>query len=326
MNKLAKQNNKIELLSDEKYIDGFQLLSTSTENKRNISGWIINNGKEALRLPKWQMAQWWTHNDFIKSNYIQISDTKYQYKNDSRTLILDEDKGELTMELNSYVEYMHKLGHSRTGNEGWSHFLIEQSFEKAAKLVDCEKIIVTFDFKINECTNLDLFQLIPAASFLFYMTITHPKNGDTAYQSGENDNDFFWFGLPIFDSREDYVKGYYHVDSGFTGATNKLIYSIPGTKFLKEKIQYGKQYHVEIDILPYLHEAYKFGKENGALKNSSFEDLVVNYMNLGWELPGSFKVSSTISNLQISIIKKRCKHEEKNTKCAMRDYNDTNFR
>ena len=37
------------------------------------------------------------------------------------------------------------------------------------------------------------------------------------------------------------------------------------------------------------------------MQNSSWDRLVLNYMNLGWELPGSFESGITISELSVRI-------------------------
>ena len=165
-------------------------------------------------------------------------------------------------------------------------------------------------FVINKANNMDKNQAIPCAQLLWYFTITDQKNGDTSYESGKWDggtpNQFMQFGLPIYDSRYDFIEAYQHADSGFVGATNTIIYNISNREYFNEKLIIGKKYSICVDILPYLKKAYLYGAENGAMDNCEWADLVINYMNFGWELPGSFDTSVTVSKLSV-------KYEEKQT-------------
>lgn len=295
--------NSFEILRDTKFETGFDLMTPDTNNGRTLSKVIDYNGKAKKVEGKrpWQMAQWWTPFDFKDALY-SFDKSKHIYQNQSRRLEVNTTSGELTMELNSKEEYFHKLGHSRKGDENWSHFLIEQDIENAPRLIDLDHVFVNLEFSINQSLDLDVGQAVPCAQITWYFTIADVKNGDSSYQSGNND--YFWFGLPLFDSRFDFVEPYKHVDSGFVGATNKLIYSTGSKILLNEKIQLGKIYTVSLDILPLIKQAYLYGYSNGAMAKSKWADLVLNYMNLGWELPGSFLASTTIKNISIKIQRK----------------------
>lgn len=301
-----------EILKDTSFETGFDLMTTSTTNGRALSAYLDYNGeaKDSNITPHpWQMSQWWTPYDFKNANFKKNNDGSFEYENESRHIKVNLKEKELTMDLNSYTEYQKLFGHSRNGNENWSHLLIEQNIENAPKIIDLKHVYASLEFSINEATDLDPGQNVPAAQFLWYFTITDPKNGNTAYESenGGKRNQFMWFGLPLYDSRYDFVESYTHADTGFVGATNTVIYSISNRNYLNEKIQFGKTYKIELDILPYIKEAFLYGFSQGAMENVEYSDLVLNYMNLGWELPGSYKASATIKNLSTKIIKKEGK-------------------
>ena len=61
----------------------------------------------------------------------------------------------------------------------------------------------------------------------------------------------------------------------------------------------GQKYTIDIDITEYLQQAFIYGVQNGYLTNCKWQNMKIYYMNLGWELPGEYKVKSTISNLDI---------------------------
>lgn len=306
-----------EILSDTAFETGFDLLTTSTTNGRKVATYLNYNGeaKKQDETPHpWQMSQWWTPYDFSNSTFTKVSDGVYDYKNESRHVLINNKEKELTLELDSNAEYQKLFGHSRNGDENWSHLLIEQNIKNAPHIEELEHIYINLDFVINKCENLDANQKVPAAQLLWYFTITNPTNGDTAYESEVNGkrNQFMWFGIPLFDSRYKFVPEYTHTDTGFVGATNTIIYSISSSNYLHDEITFGDSYHIKLDILPFILDAYNYGKDNGALDDVALSDLVLNYMNFGWELPGSFSASATIKNLSTIIVKKGESSNEKN--------------
>ena len=297
-----------ELITDRNFETGFDLMTTSTENGRTVSR-TLDYGGEAKKTETrpWKMAQWWTPFDFANAPMQKTDAGSYIYENESRVLEVNPKKGSIMLQLNSYKEYMEKFGHSRVGTENWSHFLIEQDFVDAPKLTDLKHVYVHLKFRIFPNNDLDPDQAIPCSQITWYFTITDVRNGDTGYQSGNNDNDFFWFGLPIFDSRYPFLSPYQHVDSGFVGATNRLIYSLGSDTYFDTPVQVGEERILELDILPYIKQAYLYGFDHGAMQNSSWDRLVLNYMNLGWELPGSFESGITISELSVRIERRDAK-------------------
>ncbi len=298
-----------EILTDTSFKTGFDLMTTSTNNGRVFASYLDYNGeaegKETSPHP-WQMAQWWTPFDFKDAVYTKSGERIHEYRNESRHVKVDTNNGELTLDLNSNLEYQKLFGHSRNGDENWSHILIEQNIKDCPKLTDLESFYVELEFCISKCENLDPEQKIPAAQLLWYFTITDPKNGNTDYESEVDGvrNQFMWFGIPLYDSRYDFVEQYAHADTGFVGATNTVIYSISNRNYFSEKLEIGKRYKIRFDALPFIREAYLYGVGNGAMENVSYTDLVLNYMNFGWELPGSYDASATIYKISAKIVRK----------------------
>lgn len=298
-----------EILTDTSFKSGFDLMTTSTLNGRAFAAYL-NYGGDATNQEDsphpWQMSQWWTPYDFKDATFSKSADGVYEYTNESRHIKVDTNNGELTLDLNSNIEYQKLFGHSRNGDENWSHILIEQNIKNCPKLFNLENVFVELEFCINKCENLDPDQNVPAAQLLWYFTITDPKNGNTDYESEVDGktNQFMWFGIPLYDSRYDYVEQYVNVDSGFVGATNRVIYCISSRNYFSEKIQFGKTYSIYLDILPFIKQAYVYGLNHDAMENINYDDLVLNYMNFGWELPGSFDASATIKKISTKIIEK----------------------
>ena len=291
------------LIADNDFSQGFKLLEPRTDGKRVFCP-NINYGGEADGEPVWEMSQWSSPYNFKNATFSKENDT-YKYQNECRSCVVNPSEKEITINLNSWTEYDTLYGHSRTGSEGWSHFLLEQSFPDPVKIVDAKSIYAKCEFCINKVIDMDPSQPIPCAQLTWYFTVTDVRNGDPAYQSGDNTNDFMWFGLSTYDSRYEYLPENKMVDQGFDGATNKLIYGMDSRVVLNnQKIEIGKTMTINIDILPYIKNAYLYGIAYDALINSDLDDLTLNYMNIGWELPGSYDVSLTLKNMSVMVEEK----------------------
>ena len=63
-------------------------------------------------------------------------------------------------------------------------------------------------------------------------------------------------------------------------------------------------YEFTYDALPKVKEAIEEAQKLGALKNVKAENLTINYMNFGWEVPGTFNVSATVEEIDIIYVAK----------------------
>lgn len=293
--------NSIELLEDPTFATGFNLLGISPViDGRTIQKKLDYNGEcEESDRVVWYMGQWWTPYSMVNANY-SYRDGIHVYETPSRTVEVNpSDSGYLHTELNSDIEYM---GEPRVQGQSWTHLLIEQFFSDSVKMSELESLILTLDVSVEQVVDLngdDYDPNLHAAQFLWYLTLKNVvPEGSTQEEVGTG-GDYLWFGIPIYDSRVDFVAHSAHVDQGAAGTTNKLIYSMSSSNYFDEVIQMGKTYHVQIDVLPFVKDAFIYAINNNALVNAQFENMEIGYMNFGWELPGSFDVSSTIRNMSI---------------------------
>lgn len=302
-----KDQNSIELLEDPTFSNGFNLLGVSpVEDGRTVYK-HLNYGDSVSSddEPVWFMAQWWTPYDLLEGTYRKV-DNVHIYETESRKISINpENDGYLRIDLSSKKEYGEE---DRAPGESWTHALIEQNFKETVGMSELKSLIVTLDFTIHYVNNLHEEEAydpnMHAAQFLWYLTlqnvVAEDSNPDEVGQRG----DYLWFGIPIYDNRSDFIPQTAHIDQGAAGTTNKLIYSMSSSNYFDEKIQFRKQYQIEVDVLPYLKDAFLYALSNNALINAQFENMQIGYMNLGWELPGSFEVASTIQNISIRATKK----------------------
>lgn len=297
---------KIQLLSDNHFQTGFHLLGISPViDGRTFYRHIDYNG-EALKSDRtiWQMAQWWTPFNVLDATYEKKNGTHF-YKTPSRLIGVNPEEGKLIMNLSGSKEYK---GGTRTGmGEPWSHFLIEQDFEKSVSINELSKLNAKLTFNIESVKDLNGKAYDPnlhAAQLVWYFVITDVGLGDGKYIGYGDFKEFFWFGVPIYDSRHTFIDASMHVDEGGVGTTGRLIYSISNKNYLKEPIVFGKQYTFEVDILPFVEKAKAYALENGYLKKHDKAAYQIGYMNFGWELPGAFDVKSYIKDLNVEAVLK----------------------
>ena len=306
-----KLRREDSLLSDSSFKNGFGLFSPETTTAHVEDRLIDYNGEaetdfynpEADHSYYWTMCQWWTPYNFVNATYSKNADT-HVYENESRRLEVNPNEGSLHMELNADMEYEEKFGGPRDPAASWSHFLIQQNFpsELVKSPSTFEDLYVEMDVTIEESTYLGEGQPLGAecAQLLFYFCLFNRVPADSNPEEVGVNGTGMWFGVPIYDSRYDYVDRYIGGDTGFVGSTNRMIYSIPSQSYMgRGPVEMNHTYKIRIDVLDLLKEAFIYGVKNDYLPNCLWNNLYLTYMNFGWELPGQYKVSSTLSNLDI---------------------------
>ena len=306
-----KLRREDSLLSDSSFKNGFGLFSPETTTAHVEDRLIDYNGEaetdfynpEADHSYYWTMCQWWTPYNFVNATYSKNGDT-HIYENESRRLEVNPNEGSLHMELNADMEYEEKFGGPRDPTASWSHFLIQQNFpsELVKSPSTFEDLYVEMDVTIEESTYLGEGQPLGAecAQLLFYFCLFNRVPADSNPEEVGVNGTGMWFGVPIYDSRYDYVDRYIGGDTGFVGSTNRMIYSIPSQSYMgRGPVEMNHTYKIRIDVLDLLKEAFIYGVKNDYLPNCLWNNLYLTYMNFGWELPGQYKVSSTLSNLDI---------------------------
>ena len=306
-----KLRREDSLLSDSSFKNGFGLFSPETTTAHVEDRLIDYNGEaetdfynpEADHSYYWTMCQWWTPYNFVNATYYKNGET-HIYENESRRLEVNPGEGSLHMELNADMEYEEKFGGPRDPAASWSHFLIQQNFpsELVKSPSTFEDLYVEMDVTIEESTYLGEGQPLGAecAQLLFYFCLFNRVPADSNPEEVGVNGTGMWFGVPIYDSRYDYVDRYIGGDTGFVGSTNRMIYSIPSQSYMgRGPVEMNHTYKIRIDVLDLLKEAFIYGVKNDYLPNCLWNNLYLTYMNFGWELPGQYKVSSTLSNLDI---------------------------
>ena len=298
----------IQLLRDRSFSTGFYLREWTTVNGGPVVRRLDYGGTAQGSTQIWTMARWWDPFDFKNAVETQSGDS-YRYEDESSYCVIKPGQGEMTMHLNSYTEYQEKFGGSRSdATQNWSHFLIEQNgFAQSVTLAGLKSLTAKLTFSIDQCDLLDEENYNPnmhTAQLFWYLTLTNITDEGATDQGTYGD--YIWFGIPLFDYRYKKIEEYKNIDAGVEGSTNKLIYSMCNDQYLPvsddQGIEIGKEYTIEIDILPYMKDAFVYAVTHDCLVGADASRIHINYMNFGWELPGSFEITSIIKGMSLTAV------------------------
>jgi len=292
-----------EVIEDQTFSTGFKVMGPSAaENGRTVFKLIDYLGTVDAEQAKWMMARWNCPDGFnTEDSTEEYVDGKYVYTDSSKVVKVNPETGYLYLELNSSKVYEH----TRQSGEGWPHILIEQNFSELYKIADATQIIAKISFTLNKVENKipqgEYREDLHAAQFLWYFTLANDVAEDADPALVGKRGDYIWYGVPLYDSRHpEGMDASYNIDRGFSGSTNKMIYSMPTTAYLPP-VEIGVKYQVEVDILPYMKQAFETAQRNDCMQNVKFENLVFYYMNLGFEIPGTYDMAATIEKLSVQF-------------------------
>ncbi len=310
-----KVNDKgfVELLGDLNFSRGFSVtLFHANSSNGNLAGYLNYDGAKAEGDSLWRMAQWGCTNDMVVDGSFERNGSVITYSDGGKFLQVDTSKtGDITLGIKGSEEYTKdadgNIRERTDGTENWPHILIEQSVN--ADTSDCKHLYMDVEYKVTKCESLvdrEKYPLDPnlnAAQFQWFITLADMNPDSESY--GQS----MWFGFSMFDTRAlgATPSGLASYDGGKEDSTGLFIYmvslqSVAGQQSNSVNIPtsvVGKDVRVKVDILPYINQALKIARQNGAMKGASADQLLIGSTNIGWELPGNYDVEVDISYLNM---------------------------
>ena len=280
--------------------------------------------KEGLPLPEWTLLQFSTRYPFhditnssphlvgdeFNYRFTDMGNGKYKYENYSKNIIIDTKTGEYSLGLQASRCFVH--GDREQGQE-WPHWCIQRKIydqpdpPKQCHIASSQSLMVTLDVKINyyedfmgERANPDLH----SAMCVFYLCV---DNRDPVTKKF---TDRLWFGIPVFDNRYPVSSQASFPDVGTKDtATEQWIFNISAAEFFS--LDYNLQTpggqvilnewrSIKVDVLGKIHEAFQNAQTNGYMTSSKWENLYINNMYCGYEMPGTYDMDMSFKNLDIT--------------------------
>jgi len=297
------------LVNDTSFINGFNVKKSkySKQYDKKLNVHFNPNKKESTT---WNISQWNRADAYdLTSNYTftTLEDGSYEYKNEARTLRFNNERKEYFISLDTSLEYISDYGRPYLEKEGeWSHFLLDTYFTKRY-LNTYDDGFVSFDFTLNECkykglNTIDKKGFHGASQIFMYLRVI----GTTTNKQER----MMWVGIPLYDARYTSTIPYISADSGHVGSTDDLIYSVSSSEIIPQSKFTGlilnNTYHVNVNYTNLIKRAYEYAKTlpdgKCCWKDVSYESMYVLYFNYGFEMPGAYKMSATMANLEFKYV------------------------
>ncbi|MBP7053047.1 MAG: hypothetical protein KBE65_18740 [Phycisphaerae bacterium] len=286
------------LFADMQFRRGFLLSYPDSSRGRAVEA-VLTLG-DANNVPAWRLCQWATKYSLAQAACVPGEAGDRSYENQGKRVVVGgpgSPNRDLILDIRGKVEYG---ASARKPGESWPHLLIEQDAAVLYPLDELDGIRLAITLRLVHCVNhIPAGQYDPglhAAQFQMFFIV---KNIAPASQDR---GDYFWFGVPFFDSRHDIPPAYMARDAGKGDATGKFIYTLDARSLGIAPLSDGRWIVVQADLLPFIRSGLQEAVKRGYLKDATLHGYAVANMNLGWEIPGTFDAAIQVRDLDISAI------------------------
>lgn len=288
----------LELLSDTSFLNGFTITPADNDpqpNNRYPLDYDLTYSDSTGDI-QWLLCQHGCRYGLADKYTIDgedvLFDNGYYYIQDTaKELVIGTEDNSLTFTVNTSLEYLAP----RKDKEAWPHLIIEQGLVNQVEIKDLDELNLKMNVTLNKSdlmmSDTEYNESLHTAQFIMYIVV----RTNSALDSGE----FIWFGIPVYDARYNYIAENGMIDAGTSGNTGMFIYHSPSNEYLPNSLPIGIEQQIDFDLIPYLSRALALAKQQDKFLNSTIEDLYLTSMNIGWEIPGTYDVSITISDFSL---------------------------
>jgi len=286
------------LFSDVRFRRGFRLSYPDSSRGRAVEA--ILNLNDEKNEPIWRLCQWGTKYSLASSPCIQGSTGDIWYESPAKKVLVggqDSDNRDLILELKGKAEYGKR---ARKYGESWPHLLVEQDAATVYLLDRLKRVDFQINLKLlyieNHMKESEYDPSLHAAQFQMFFIVKNVSRQTRDYA------DYFWFGVPFFDSRHEIPPAHMARDAGKTDATGKFIYTIDGKTVNTTPLRTGRWVTVEKDLLPCIKDGLREAVKRGYLGSADLHHYGIVNMNLGWEVPGTFDAAMQIREFEVYVV------------------------
>ncbi|HLB75368.1 MAG TPA: hypothetical protein VJJ98_15205 [Sedimentisphaerales bacterium] len=285
---------------DTEFQRGFLLSHPDSSKGRAVEA--VLDAFSSNDKPVWRLCQWATKRSLAGVKPARNSLGDVIYENEGKKVLVagpNSPNADLILEIKGDSEYGQE---ARKPGRPWPHLLVEQDAQRIYTLDALDAIALNIGFRILHCRKnmpaADYNPALHAAQFQLFLIVKNVEAGS------KDAGDYFWFGVPFFDSRSEIPPPYIAKDAGKDDATGKLIYTIDGRSVNSTPPINGGWIEIQQDLLPHIKSGLREAVKRGCLSDSAPEHYAVVNMNLGWEIPGNFNASVQIRDFNIFTILK----------------------
>ena len=284
------------VFGDLTFRQGFLLSYPNSSQGRAVEA-TLDLGRPAGE-PAWRLCQWGTKYSLADAACAQGLQGDVTYENEGKRVVVggpDSPNRDLILAIRGRPEYGTRARHA---GENWPHLLIEQDAAKPYRLGALERLTLKIRLRLLYCTDhmteANYDPGLHAAQFQMFFIV---KNVNP---QARDHGDYYWFGVPFFDSRHDSPPAYMAKDGGKSDATGKFIYTVAAEAVGVRPLKGGRWIAVETDLLSHVKRGLQEAVTRRYFDAGKAGDYAVVNMNLGWEIPGTFDAAIQVRDLVIS--------------------------
>ncbi len=299
------------LIEDPHFVNWFSIRGLGGDADDGKVQSVFPSSRESLGKPSWRIAQWGSKYNFADPSVTvkrELSKHLFQLENRSKRFTVDSGRGVVEMGLFASACY----DRPRAQGEYWPHLLISCPFTDTGapdghcRVEHIKKLTLNLDCKLlhYDDRHPGADPALHAAQFLLHIIVQNLTLGDDGY------GDMLWFGVPIFDNRREIITEHYSRDGGKPDASGKFIFTMAHEAVRPRESTFYRNgapaagddtatVPTRVDLIPWIHYAFQLARKNGFMQSTSFRDLHVSGMNLGWEMPGTYDAVMRVSNLSL---------------------------
>jgi hypothetical protein len=285
----------LELLRDGHFQQGFGLLGPDGKGVD-----ILDFGKDDI-TPAWLMAQWHSQYCLAGTKPSELLPNGIGYKNEGKLVVLappGSEYADLILTVKGGAEFDYT---PMKAGDAWPHLLVSQELigRKSLRLDNLSEVNLSIAARLLDVKYYDkqpAGAMARAAHCHIYFTI---QNRD--YDSGGY-GDYYWFGIPIYDTRYLYSPLYAAQDASSEDkpGTGKYIYRPDAREVSDKTLHSGEWVEVNIDMLPFILAGLEDAWAKGYLRDSrDLKDYYISSLNVGWEVWGLVDISIQLRDFSI---------------------------
>jgi hypothetical protein len=289
---------RIALFADTSFRRGFELSFPSSAKGRAVEK--VLSTREGAPAPAWRLCQWATRISLAGAPLVHLPGGGLSWESETKRVVIGggaPGRPDLVLEVRGGAEYR---GRVRRPGEPWPHLLVEQD---AVRTVTLDRLAsLELEVSLRLASFADRMdgrgdRSLHAAQFQLFFIVKEVAPGAGG--------DFLWFGVPFFDSREEFPPAYRAKDGGKDDATGKFINTIDGREVLSRPPGGKEWVAIRKDLLPAIAAALSCAVERGYLKSADSSRFAVVNMNMGWEIPGAYDAAVEVRGLAVTAVLRR---------------------
>lgn len=288
----------VPLLDDTQFERGF--IVWSPKPGRHVKEGIVRPNDSAAE-PVWGLAQWHSRFTLAEAKREQLPGGLVRFSDGAKAVTFFPHGGDadVSLALTGNTEYD---GRAPQPGDPWPHLLAERKLLGHPAVTELGSLRMAVRYRlvradVHRPHGFDARR--HTAQFVFYITVQNRNRLSAGF------GDYFWFGVPMYDTRYRLPRAHKAVDRGSDRkpATGKFIFNPSGERYTTQSVHDGDWAAIEKDLLPLIREGLETAWQRGYLQDSrKMADYRLIAMNTGWEVTGPLDVEMQIAGLRLEAV------------------------